>query len=471
MSLNVDKWNPSLALSHSHSTPVPEEKPEIQGIFSKAKEALSRAFDAVVVPKSFTRASGMGTFFMSRALQRGADINERNEFGQTALLRACKEENLEKVELLLERGASSDIKDHRENSPLNIAIFAKNPQLIKMLIKYGADPHLLNKNLVSSALSVHANSFYHLEENRFILDLLPLTEFDRKFIATNIYAHVYSCEGSFSVENQSISVEGSVPLIMRQFFSEALEEFENTLKDDDHGQVEEISKIKVAFRLSTNPNVTNRELVERIRKGELTFIQAGWKGHAVEIVFHKGYMAICNRGARDQLNGSLDVYKISPNEMTEQTLNKIYETKSLKRTSGIEFHYSDLPNLLDGKRDAVTRAFSEIEPKNQKVGNCSLASPKAALRFAWVMERLEVAEQPESLTFKEQIYRFFHPQKEQIASEQKAQMQDVKKETKIFSKFLTSFVEEKYRKDVFPNFFCDTNYFRIQHKKSKMLHS
>jgi uncharacterized protein len=112
------------------------------------------------------------------------DINQKNEFGDTPLTQACEEGNKEMVELilsikhldinlagmdeytplhcavqksfvqivdlLLEHGAKVDVVDNDGNTPLVEAVMSnkdlRNADIIKSLLKYGADPNTPNKH-------------------------------------------------------------------------------------------------------------------------------------------------------------------------------------------------------------------------------------------------------------------------------------------------------------------------------------
>jgi ankyrin repeat protein/predicted DNA-binding WGR domain protein len=77
-------------------------------------------------------------------LAKGVDVNLSNYFGETALYFAVKVNGMNRIEnvkLLLESGAFPDIPDKSGNTPLMIAVKEKNLNLAELLINHKADPN------------------------------------------------------------------------------------------------------------------------------------------------------------------------------------------------------------------------------------------------------------------------------------------------------------------------------------------
>jgi ankyrin repeat protein len=73
-------------------------------------------------------------------LDRGAEIDQRNEWGWTLLMWACGHDAVDLVELLIERGANLDASTSRqEATALSIAIYNDNTEIANRLIEAGAD--------------------------------------------------------------------------------------------------------------------------------------------------------------------------------------------------------------------------------------------------------------------------------------------------------------------------------------------
>ena len=99
---------------------------------------------------------------VTAALDRGADVNAKFRYGQTALFKAAERGNAEITKILLARGAEVNVKDtFYQATPTSWAIDGKHVQVVLLLLEKGAtevDDVLLmgvretNADLVKAAL-------------------------------------------------------------------------------------------------------------------------------------------------------------------------------------------------------------------------------------------------------------------------------------------------------------------------------
>ena len=75
-------------------------------------------------------------------LRSGANVNEADKMGTTALHRAIKCNNYDVVKLLLDHGAEVMPSENFEMSPLCNAIISESPAIVRLLLQYGADPNI-----------------------------------------------------------------------------------------------------------------------------------------------------------------------------------------------------------------------------------------------------------------------------------------------------------------------------------------
>jgi ankyrin repeat protein len=73
-------------------------------------------------------------------LDHGADINATDEDGSCALSDAIEEEDVARLEWLLSRGADPSL-NLGNLDPLFLAIEAGRPDMVRLLLKHGADPN------------------------------------------------------------------------------------------------------------------------------------------------------------------------------------------------------------------------------------------------------------------------------------------------------------------------------------------
>jgi ankyrin repeat protein len=80
-------------------------------------------------------------FVIEFLLDRGLDINARNNQGETALLIAAWNGTDDLVQVLLKRGADPNVKSRKGLSALRVASANGYAGVVKMLLEHGAKPN------------------------------------------------------------------------------------------------------------------------------------------------------------------------------------------------------------------------------------------------------------------------------------------------------------------------------------------
>lgn len=93
-------------------------------------------------------------------LDRGADPNAVSEIGNTPLMYASGNGNLEMMRLLVETGAEVNVSGYRGETPLFIAIFNNDFQSAKFLLENGADPNVKDDFGVTPLIYAAATNQY-----------------------------------------------------------------------------------------------------------------------------------------------------------------------------------------------------------------------------------------------------------------------------------------------------------------------
>jgi ankyrin repeat protein len=84
--------------------------------------------------------------YIVRALERGADINCKNTLGETLLMLAAENGQLDKIKILIEYGADVNIVDNSNWSALMGAALHGYLEIVKYLVEHGADVNIENKD-------------------------------------------------------------------------------------------------------------------------------------------------------------------------------------------------------------------------------------------------------------------------------------------------------------------------------------
>ena len=98
--------------------------------------------DEMVTPLEFAVANNPSYSIIELLIKKGADINKKNEIGETPLIFGLKRGKFsyETIKLLIEKGADINAKDQDGRTPLMTALFERaSDEIIKLLIEKGAD--------------------------------------------------------------------------------------------------------------------------------------------------------------------------------------------------------------------------------------------------------------------------------------------------------------------------------------------
>ncbi len=95
-------------------------------------------------------------------LQHGAKINEKNNAGETALLRACQpwSSNTAMIRVLLEAGADPNIGDKDGETPLHKITNSNKMEAARLLLDHKADPNARDKDQSTPLMSACQNLAY-----------------------------------------------------------------------------------------------------------------------------------------------------------------------------------------------------------------------------------------------------------------------------------------------------------------------
>ena len=85
-------------------------------------------------------------YHIDRAMESALnDINNVDDYGKTALMRASEDGDIEKVELLLDRGSNINIRNRFGVTALMFASLFGHTNIVKLLLDNGSDPNIVTK--------------------------------------------------------------------------------------------------------------------------------------------------------------------------------------------------------------------------------------------------------------------------------------------------------------------------------------
>ena len=83
---------------------------------------------------------------IQKAIKKGADTNERDYKGRTALMEASSKGDTEIAKLLLKSGANVNLKDQEKKTALMVATEKGHLEIVNLLLQQGADVHEGDQN-------------------------------------------------------------------------------------------------------------------------------------------------------------------------------------------------------------------------------------------------------------------------------------------------------------------------------------
>lgn len=117
-----------------------------KGIASIQKNAASAITINLAANEDLIRSADKGDLQgIKRALQNGADVDFRDDEGETALIEATEAGNLAAVKHLVKAGAKLNLQDEEGETALHEAIEEDQIQIAKFLVKSGARANLKDK--------------------------------------------------------------------------------------------------------------------------------------------------------------------------------------------------------------------------------------------------------------------------------------------------------------------------------------
>ena len=103
------------------------------------------------------------------------NINQQNEFGDTALHLAVLNQDIPTINSLISQGANLTIQNFDEDTPLFIAIKVESPEIVLILLKAGSNPRIQGRdseNGILLAITLYVNVPGVKEQMRTIIGYL-----------------------------------------------------------------------------------------------------------------------------------------------------------------------------------------------------------------------------------------------------------------------------------------------------------
>ncbi len=136
--------NPTLTIDEQIKTIINLDKNEIERIQREVPESIYSESTKINIAFALS-VSKQKITLAKKLLEHGADIENRNDQGQTPLLAAVENHNTDMASWLLERGANINTSDNQGRTPLLAAVENQNTDMVSWLLERGANINTSDK--------------------------------------------------------------------------------------------------------------------------------------------------------------------------------------------------------------------------------------------------------------------------------------------------------------------------------------
>ncbi|MGD0465418.1 MAG: ankyrin repeat domain-containing protein [Gammaproteobacteria bacterium] len=311
---------------------------------------------------------------LSYLLQLGAEVEQADVLGKTALQWATERSNLDLCKILLAHKANPNHYSLDGQPILVYPILREQLELVELLKTYKAD-HLFAQDFISAKLLGH----------RFELTgETDLISPEHKFIPI-------SFEGFY--------LEFTVGLIARSLYN-----FINSIPGQTftelHGKLHKILlALKNASTLASFAKHKDKTLftknIDQILQEPLLLIPSAYSGHAITFIKYKNYLAKCDRGVNN-ITDTVIIYEVNNKYLLNNKLfyKLLYEPKT---DNFINYEIKQELSLLPIKA---------LPTRSQIAGNCSFANVETSIP-AMIYMLFDINKPQDATTAEQSAYTFY----------------------------------------------------------------
>lgn len=321
------------------------------------------------------------------------NFNERQEDGNTPFMSAAAAGRIDIIEMFLNRKDHNIIINERDNegdTALILAVNKRYKDIVEMLIKKNADLNLTNNNGWTALALATLLGYKEIEE---ILEkALTPTELLRqkqilRILSVAHSAHLKGISQLHTIGENfaplAVDLEGAHIHYWLKRMGSATQSISNYLPD----LLSSIETKELLELLETGMNPSNQIVLENIKKGRPVLLSTGSRDHEVVVLIWGNLFILCNRGDGSRKN--IEVFQFDPNALNNEVLNKISQVPYMDINSYKKLFFEELPSTLQFKQDQFEKDLEQVcNLVPQAVGNCSWASPEAAVWAFFVLREL-----------------------------------------------------------------------------------
>ncbi len=322
------------------------------------------------------------------SIQAGADIEEIDEYGFTPLIEAAIANKPDVAALLLEYGADIQQTDATGRSALHWAVDNCNLPLCELLLANKANPNAVT--MAGQPVLVYPLLRRQTELKQLLYRFGAKLSFAQDFILAKLIGHRYELSGTVDIVNPQgrfieVDYEGFFLEFTLDVIIDSLRRYKNHFSARSlRAQFNQFTQIIDAFttaqallqyqRYTINIEHYRHTIDALLEQQTLLLLPVAYEGHAISFIKYKSWLIRCDRGENSQREGTVVIYRINYlDRWNAEFIKKIIYQRQTR-----EFITKTIHHVLG----LTVIGHLPIPPQTQ--GNCSWANLEAsipAMRF------------------------------------------------------------------------------------------
>ena len=319
---------------------------------------------------------------VEKELITSENINYVDEYGYTPLIQTAIVNSTEKAKLLLKKGADTNQKDVTGRTALHWAVSNCNTELCKLLLEHDANPNLYT--IASEPILTKAILRGENELKRLLAEHGASYQFANDYINAKLLGHRYELIGSVDivdpegvfteVDYEGFYMDSSIDLI---YYS--LQEFQkNYAARAISSWFNDIETITKTLNRCQNflqhdhylaDKDKQRNAAQKLIDHKNFIIPISQEGHAFSVIKYGNLIAIIDRAKISPPADIIPIYFMNrPSNLNAQLIQHIaYEKQPIKYIHSIL------------KKQLGLQSIEELPISDQTIGNCSWANIEAII--------------------------------------------------------------------------------------------
>lgn len=347
-----------------------------------------------------------------KAIQKGADINERDRFGLRPLIQAviCKKPST--LEALVAAGVDLEQGDFIDRTALQWAADRDELEICNYLLEAGANPNhysadgqpILVNPILREQLDLVELFVKHSANYQFAQDFISAKLLGHRFELTG-EADIVSTDGKFI----PLSFEGFILEFSTGLIRRSLHNFMNSIPGQKFKEfAPKLSRVLQALKNAGQLTEYSRHkdkspfepAIDVMLDNDLLLLPAAYQGHAITFIKYGNLWAKCDRGVGVIANTVVVSDIGNPYRANKELFKKIlYQKKSPEFvTTGIQ-------------QELALKTLTTLPTRHQLSGNCSWANVETSVPTMLFMLSFnpEIHNNLRTITaLQKQIYQFYH---------------------------------------------------------------